>query len=207
MKILVTAFDPFGGETVNPAYEAVKLLDDNIAGASIVKLEVPTVFRKSVKKLEDALERESPDVVICIGQAGGRAEISIERVAINIDDARIKDNEGNMPEDEVIYEDGPSAYFSNLPIKQMVANIRDHDIPAVVSNTAGTFVCNHIMYSLLYLNDRKKLGIKGGFIHVPYIPKQTLEKRNTPSMSLEDIKNGINYAIEAVVKFLEEKNR
>ena len=107
----------------------------------------------------------------------------------------------------MIYKDGPSAYFSNLPIKEMVKNIKENGIPASVSNTAGTFVCNHIMYSLLYLNEKKNLGIKGGFIHVPYIPKQTLEKRNTPSMSLEDIKNGIKYAIEAVIKFSEEKNR
>lgn len=202
MKILVTAFDPFGGETVNPAYEAVRMLEDTIAGANIVKLEIPTVFRKSVKKLEEAIEKENPDVVICVGQAGGRSDIAIERIAINIDDANIKDNEGNMPEDEVIYKDGPSAYFSNLPIKEMVKNIKENGIPASISNTAGTFVCNHIMYSLLYLNDKKNLGIKGGFIHVPYIPKQTVEKKNTASMSLEDIKNGIKYAIEAVVRFL-----
>ena len=207
MKILVTAFDPFGGETVNPAYEAVRMLEDTIAGANIVKLEIPTVFRKSVKKLEEAIEKENPDVVICVGQAGGRSDIAIERIAINIDDANIKDNEGNMPEDEVIYKDGPSAYFSNLPIKEMVKNIKENGIPASISNTAGTFVCNHIMYSLLYLNDKKNLGIKGGFIHVPYIPKQTVEKKNTASMSLEDIKNGIKYAIEAVVRFLKENNR
>ncbi len=203
MKILVTAFDPFGGEAINPAYEAVKMLEDNIAGASIVKLEIPTVFRKSVQKLEEALEREKPDAVICVGQAGGRSEISVERIAINIDDARIKDNEGNMPEDEVIFQDGPSAYFSNLPIKQMVNSIREHGIPASVSDTAGTFVCNHIMYSLLYLNERKNLGIKGGFIHVPYIPKQTVDKRNTPSMNLEDIIKGIAYAIRTVVEYIE----
>lgn len=203
MKVLVTAFDPFGGETVNPAYEAVKLLEDKIAGVDIVRYEIPTVFRKSVEKLEEALQKEKPHAVICIGQAGGRSEITVERIAINIDDARIKDNEGNMPEDEVIYQDGPSAYFSNLPIKQMVSSIREHDIPASISNTAGTFVCNHIMYSLLYLNEKKNLGIKGGFIHVPYIPKQTIDKRNTPSMNLTDIIKGITYAIEAVVRSLE----
>ena len=207
MKVLVTAFDPFGGETVNPAYEAVKLLEDKIAGVDIVRYEIPTVFRKSVEKLEEALQKEKPHAVICIGQAGGRSEITVERIAINIDDARIKDNEGNMPEDEVIYQDGPSAYFSNLPIKQMVRNIKEHGIPASVSDTAGTFVCNHIMYSLLYLNEKKNLGIKGGFIHVPYIPKQTIDKRNTPSMNLEDIIKGITYAIEAVVRSLKAENR
>ncbi|MFA5523041.1 MAG: pyroglutamyl-peptidase I [Tissierellales bacterium] len=203
MKILVTAFDPFGGETVNPAYEAVKMLEDKIKGADIVKLEIPTVFGKSIEKLEEALEKERPDAVICVGQAGGRSEITVERIAINIVDARIKDNEGNMPEDEAVYQDGPAAYFSNLPIKQMVKSIRENGIPASVSNTAGTFVCNHIMYSLLFLNERKNLNIKGGFIHVPYIPKQTVDKRNTPSMSIEDIIKGITYAIEALIRSLE----
>lgn len=108
-----------------------------------------------------------------------------------------------MPEDEVIFQDGSSAYFSNLPIKQMVNSIREHGIPASVSDTAGTFVCNHIMYSLLYLNEKKNLGIKGGFIHVPYIPKQTVDKRNTPSMNLEDIIKGIEYAIRTVVEYME----
>ncbi len=120
MKILVTGFDPFGGESVNPAYEAVKRLDNNIAGAEIVKVEIPTVFRKSINKLDEAIERENPDIVICVGQAGGRFDITVERVAINISDASIEDNEGNMPIDEPIFEDGESAYFSQLPIKAMV---------------------------------------------------------------------------------------
>lgn len=204
MRILVTAFDPFGGEVINPAYEAVKMLESSISGSDIIKLQIPTVFRKSTQKLEEAIEKEKPDAVICVGQAGGRSDITVERIAINIDDSRIKDNEGNMPKDEVIYHDGPSAYFSNLPIKQMVKNIQENGIPASVSNSAGTFVCNHLMYSLLYLNEKKNLGIIGGFIHVPYIPKQVVDRSNTPSMSQENISNGITYAIETVVKYLEK---
>ncbi len=204
MKILVTGFDPFGGESVNPAYEAVKRLDDNIAGAEIVKVEIPTVFRKSINKLDEAIERESPDIVICVGQAGGRFDITVERVAINISDASIEDNEGNMPIDEPIFEDGEAAYFSQLPIKAMVQKIREGGIPASVSNTAGTYVCNHIMYGLHYLIDKKYPNIKGGFIHVPFLPEQVIDKRATPSMNLNDIVKALTLAIEAVLENKED---
>ncbi|NLV75648.1 MAG: pyroglutamyl-peptidase I [Tissierellia bacterium] len=204
MKILVTGFDPFGGESVNPAYEAVKRLDDNIAGAEIVKVEIPTVFRKSINKLDEAIERENPDIVICVGQAGGRFDITVERVAINISDASIEDNEGNMPIDEPIFEDGESAYFSQLPIKAMVQKIREGGIPASVSNTAGTYVCNHIMYGLHYLIDKKYPSVKGGFIHVPFLPEQVIDKRATPSMNLNDIVKALTLAIEAVLENKED---
>lgn len=204
MKILVTGFDPFGGESVNPAYEAVKRLDDNIAGAEIVKVEIPTVFRKSINKLDEAIERENPDIVICVGQAGGRFDITVERVAINISDASIEDNEGNMPIDEPIFEDGEAAYFSQLPIKAMVQKIREGGIPASVSNTAGTYVCNHIMYGLHYLIDKKYPNIKGGFIHVPFLPEQVIDKRATPSMNLNDIVKALTLAIEAVLENKED---
>ena len=141
MKVLITGFDPFGGESINPALEAVKMIPENIEGAQVIKLEIPTVFRKSLKKIEEKIEEINPDVVISIGQAGGRFGVTPERVAINIDDARIEDNEGNQPIDISIYEDGESAYFSNLPIKAMVKEMVDNGIPASVSNTAGTFVC------------------------------------------------------------------
>ncbi len=120
MKVLITGFDPFGGESVNPALEAVKLLPNTISGAEVIKIEIPTVFRKALDHIESAIEKHNPDIVISIGQAGGRFGVTPERVAINIDDARIKDNEGNQPIDLPIYEDGQSAYFSNLPIKAMV---------------------------------------------------------------------------------------
>lgn len=200
MKVLVTGFEPFGGEKINPSFEAVKLLPDSIDGVSIIKRQVPTVFRKSIEELKRLIEEIKPDVVLCVGQAGGRSEISIERVAINIDDANIKDNEGNQPVDEIIFEDGENAYFSNLPIKALVEKIKEAGIPASISNSAGTFVCNHIMYGLLYLIDKKYPHIKGGFIHVPYLPKQVVNKRNTPSMSLDNIKEALILAIKAIIE-------
>ena len=144
MKILVSGFDPFGGEKINPAIESVKLLPDEIKGAKIIKVEIPTVARKSLKKLEEVIEIEKPDVVLSIGQAGGRTDISVERVGINMDDFRIKDNEGNQPIDEKIAKDGPDAYLVTIPIKAMVQKMIENKIPASVSNTAGTFVCNHV---------------------------------------------------------------
>lgn len=200
MKVLITGFDPFGGEKINPAYEAVKGLKDNINGAEIVKREIPTVFKKSILKLEKEIEEEKPDIVICVGQAGGRYDITIERVAINIDDARIKDNEGNEPIDEKIFEDGENAYFASIPIKNMVQGIRDVGVPASISNSAGTFVCNHIMYGLLYLIDKKYPNIRGGFIHVPFLPEQVIDKRNTASMSIEDITKALETAIKIAIE-------
>ena len=205
MKIVVTAFEPFGGEAINPANEALQLLEEEVQGVKIVKLVVPTVFGKAINTIEAILEKEKPNVVICIGQAGGRADITVERIAINIDDAKMADNEGNMPVDKPIIKDGPAAYFSTLPIKKIVEKIKDHGIPASVSNSAGTFVCNHLMYGLLDTIDKQKLNTIGGFIHVPYIPQQTLEKINTPSMSLEDITRAIRCAIEVSIEWLRSK--
>lgn len=200
MKILVTGFDPFGGEKTNPAIEAVKRIDDNIEGAEIIKLEIPTVFHKSADVLEEKIKEVKPDVVLSVGQAGGRHGITVERVAINEDDARIKDNEGNQPIDKKIREDGESAYFASIPIKAMVEEIKKAGIPAAISNSAGTFVCNHIMYQGLYLS--KKYGnIKAGFIHVPFLTSQVLDKANTPSMNLDDIVKALNAAIRAIVKY------
>ncbi|MDO7975902.1 pyroglutamyl-peptidase I [Oceanotoga sp. DSM 15011] len=204
MKVLITGFDPFGGEKINPAYEAVKRLPDEIENSEIIKIEIPTVFKKSYQKLEENIKIHNPDIVICIGQAGGRFEITPERVAINIDDARIKDNEGNQPIDQKIFEDGDSAYFSTLPIKAMVKEIKLQNIPASISNTAGTFVCNHIMYSLLYLINKKYPNIKGGFIHVPFINEQIIDKRNTPYMNLNDIIIGLTSAVKAAIKYKDD---
>lgn len=197
MKVLITGFEPFGGDKINPSLEAVKMLQENIAGAEIVKESLPVVFGKSIQVLEELIRKENPHMVICVGQAGGRYEISIERVAINIDDARIADNEGNQPVDNKIFEDGEPAYFAKLPIKAMVEEIRGGNIPASVSNTAGTYVCNHLMYGLLYLIDKKYPNIRGGFIHVPFIPEQVIGMSNTPYMNLEDISRGLSIAIKA----------
>ncbi|MBU3087420.1 pyroglutamyl-peptidase I [Clostridium gasigenes] len=200
MRALIIGFDPFGKENINPALEAVKLLPENIAGAEIIKLEIPTVFGKSLEKIEEAIIKHSPNIVISVGQAGGRFGVTPERVAINLDDARIKDNEGNQPIDVSIFEDGENAYFSSLPIKSMVFEMSEEGIPSSVSNTAGTFVCNHVMYGILYLTNKKYPGIKSGFIHVPYIPSQVIRKPNMPSMSLEDICKGLEISIKAAVE-------
>lgn len=204
MKVLLTGFDPFGGELVNPAEEAVKMVSNNINGAEVIKITIPTVQTKSVKAIEEAVEKHNPDIVISVGQAGGRFDITPERVAINMDDFRIKDNEGNQPTDEIIKEDGQTAYFSNLPIKAMVKHMNENKIPATVSNTAGTFVCNHVMYGILYMIDKKYPNIKGGFIHIPYMTSQVIDKKNTPYMSLNEIVKGLELAIEACTLYKED---
>ncbi len=198
-KILITGFDPFGGESMNPAYEAVKLVPDTIKGVEIIKLEVPTVFGKSIEVLDAKMAEVNADVVINVGQAGNRFGITPERVAINEDDARIPDNEGNQPIDTEIVTGGKSAYFSTLPIKAMVENIKAKGIPASVSNTAGTFVCNHLMYGLLNLIEEKYPNTKGGFIHVPFATEQVLDKPTSPSLTIEQIALGLEAAIEAVI--------
>jgi pyroglutamyl-peptidase len=201
MKILITAFDPFGGEAVNPALEAVKALPDEIAGAAVVKLQVPTVFGKSVGAVELAMDRYLPDFVLMVGQAGGSAAIAVERVAINVDDARIPDNEGDAPVDKVICKEGPAAYFSQLPVKEIVRVLRENGIPAAVSNSAGTFVCNHLFYGVLHLVTTRYPNVKAGFLHVPYIPGQAADKNNAPSMALQDIVRGLTLAVGAAAEY------
>lgn len=199
MKILVTGFDPFGGESVNPAYEAVKLLPNVIGGAEIFKLEIPTVFSLSGQAVEEGIRKYQPDVVICVGQAGGRASISVEKVAINFVDARIPDNNGEQPLDEPLQADGPAAYFATLPVKAMVQHVKEAGLPCYLSFTAGTYVCNSIMYNVLYMCEKRYPGIRAGFIHVPYACGQVIDKANTtPSMPLETIAKSLEYAIEAV---------
>lgn len=200
MKILVTAFDPFGGESTNPALEAVKLLPEKIAQHEITKLEIPTVFHKSADKIAEVLTENNYDVVLAIGQAGGRYNLTPERVGINIDDARIPDNENNQPIDVPIQSDGAPAYFSNLPVKKMTQAIKDAGIPASLSNTAGTFVCNHILYQLGYLQATQYPDMQFGFIHVPFIPEQVVDKPDKPSMALSSIVTGLEAAIRAISK-------
>ncbi len=203
MKILLTAFDPFGGEEINPAEEAVRLVADRIGGADIVKLTVPTVFGKSIEIAAEAIRRENPDAVLMIGQAGGRSAITPERVAININDARIADNAGHIPTDEPIAKNGPAAYFSTLPIKKMVEAIRAEGIPANVSDSAGTFVCNQLMYGVLDLLQREYPGTVGGFMHIPFAPEQTAKQHHpAPSMSIEDVRRGIEAALRSIAETL-----
>lgn len=204
MKVLVTGFDPFGGEKLNPALEAIKSLPAETQGAEVRWLEVPTVFYKSAKILEEEIRLYQPDIVLCVGQAGGRKGLTPERVAINQDDARIPDNEGNQPIDRPIQLDGPPAYFSSLPIKAMVQAIKEEGLTASVSNTAGTFVCNHLMYQVLYLVEKEFPNIKAGFMHIPYMTEQVVDKPHTPAMDLVDIVRGIEAAIRAIIEYGEK---
>ena len=200
-KVLITGFEPFGGEKINPATEILNRLPEYISDAKIIKLIIPTVFKKASERVTDMMDIEKPDVVISIGQAGGRKAITVERVAINVDDALIEDNEGNKPIDEVIREDGENAYFTTLPIKKICQEIKLKNIEAAVSNSAGTFVCNHVMYSVLYkvMKDNNMKNVKAGFIHVPYLPEQVKNKDNMPSMELDDMVMAIKVAIKTAI--------
>lgn len=187
MRILVTGFEPFAGEHINPASEVLKRLPTSINGADISTLELPTVFHKSAEILKQYVRQLQPDAIVCVGQAGGRTSISVERIAINVDDARIADNDGNQPIDLPIQTDGDSAYFSTLPIKAIVNALQQTHIPAIVSNSAGTYVCNHLMYHALHLAKTEFPLMKAGFIHIPFLPEQVVDKPNTASMSLETL--------------------
>ena len=204
MKVLVTGFDPFGGEPINPAWEAVKAMKDTLAGAEIIKLQIPTVVGKSIEKIHQKMKELQPDLVISVGQAGGRFGVTPERVAINVTDARIPDNEGNQPIDEPIFPDGPAAYFSNLPVKAMVQAIKDAGYPSVLSNSAGTYICNHVMYGILYYIEKEFPNVLGGFIHVPYAPSQVVNKPSTPSMALADITASLEAAVAAAINSKED---
>lgn len=194
MKILMTAFDPFDGADVNPAEKAVSLVAEP-DGAELKKLTVPTVFGLSTRIVVDSINEFCPDCVICVGQAAGRRDITPERVAINVRDARIADNAGNKPVDETIEKDGDAAYFSTLPIKPIAAALKGNGIPSSVSDSAGTFVCNDLMYGVLHaVKDR---NIKAGFIHVPCIPEQTKSMpQGTSSLELETIVKGLEIALK-----------
>ena len=192
-KLLITGFEPFGGEKINPAWEAVKLLPDEIGSFVLKKIEVPTVFGKAAETVLKAADEFHPDAVICVGQAGGRAAVTPEMVAINLRFASISDNEDNQPKDEPIIPGGPNAYFSTLPVRKMAKAISDAGIPAAVSYSAGAFVCNDLIYSI----PRRFEGTKttACFIHVPFLPEQTADK---PSMALETIAKALEIAINSI---------
>jgi len=205
MKILVTGFDPFGGDAINPAYEAVKLIPAKVAGATIIKEEIPTVFGKCGEVLEKLIEKHQPDAVMCVGQAGGYSAIAVEKIAVNLAEARIPDNENQQPSDEAIVEGAPLAYFATLPVKAMVKAIKDNGIPAKVTYSAGTFVCNDIMYRLLHMTSQKFPKIRGGFVHVPFDTAQVVGRPDgTPSMPIITIAKSLEYALEAI--YLNEKD-
>ena len=206
MKILLTGFDPFGGESINPSWEVVRRIPRKIKDAEIKGIQIPTVFQKSFEVLKKEVESFNPDVVICVGQAGGRQGITPERIAINIDDARIADNEENQPIDFPIQEDGDSAFFSTLPIKAMVDKMIASGYPASVSNSAGTFVCNHIMYQILYFAAKFQPTLKAGFIHVPFLPEQVKEKNQYPSMNLEEMVQALTLSVETVIEYHDKED-
>jgi len=199
MTILITAFEPFGGEDRNPSLEAMQRLPEFIGGARIHKLALPTAFYEAPKQAIAALDAHRPEAVICLGQAGGRAGIALERVAINVDDARIPDNLGQQPVDAPIAAEGPAAYFCTLPIKNMAAAIKEAGIPASISNSAGTYVCNHLTYALLHHAATTGLTTRIGFIHVPFMASQA-EGRTppVPFLSLDSIVAGITAAVAAL---------
>lgn len=198
--VLITGFEPFGGEQINPSWEVVSRLDNAIiCGCRVVARQLPCVFGESLSVLNAAIDALSPALVLAVGQAGGRSDITVERVAINVDDARIADNKGQQPVDMPIVIDGPAACFSTLPIKAMVSAMREAGVPASVSQTAGTFVCNHVMYGLLH----KLSGlseVKGGFIHIPYLPQQAAAHPGAPSMAAETVRQALEIAIETALQ-------
>jgi pyroglutamyl-peptidase len=199
MKIvLLTGFEPFAGEAINPSAEIARQLHGvEIAGHRVVGALLPCVFGAASLELKKQIRATKPALVVCVGQAGGRTEITPERVAINIDDARIPDNAGRQPIDRSIVRGGPAAYWSTLPIKAIVAELRKREIPAAVSQTAGTFVCNHVFYGLMHALRRQK-GVRGGFIHVPFLPEQA--KAGQPSLPLGTMTNAIAGAVEVAIR-------
>ena len=192
-KLLITGFDPFGGESINPAWEAVRLLPDVIRDFELVKLEIPTVFGAAAQVVIDKAEEIHPDAIISVGQAGGRAAVTPEMVGINLRYASIPDNMGALPCDIPIAEGGPAAYFSTLPVRAMAKAICDAGLPGTVSYSAGSFVCNDVLYSLLHHFD--ETAVRAGFIHVPFLPEQTKDK---PSLPLEQTAAALRAAIEAI---------
>ena len=200
MKILLTGFQPFGGETINPAYEILKSLPDSIAGHEIVKREIPVSYKQSIDAIKALLETEEPDIVISLGQAGGAFGLRVEKVGLNLRDANAPDNDGHTANDEVIFEDGDTAYYSTLPVKAMVKKITECSVPAAVSYSAGAYVCNNVLYALLYLGEKRYKNMRCGFIHVPYFPEQIIGKRSTFYMTPEEMKKGLEAAVLAVVE-------
>ena len=195
MRVLITGFDPFGGERVNASLEAVRRLPARIGALEIATAELPTSYSRSLPELEAAIARAKPEIVLCVGQAGDRSALCVERVAVNIQDARTPDNDGAQPVDTPVVAGGPAAYLATLPVRAAVAALRAEELPAELSMSAGTFVCNHVFYGLMRLAAARKLPFRGGFLHVPCLPGQAAP--GAPSMPLEDIVRGIVLVLEA----------
>ncbi|MEO8809748.1 MAG: pyroglutamyl-peptidase I [Rhodanobacter sp.] len=194
-RILLTGFDPFGGDTINPSWEAVRALHGRrVGGHLIVARQLPTEFGASLRLLKLAMREQQPALVLGVGQAGGRSQLSLERVAINLQDARIPDNAGAQPIDEPVITDAPAAYFSTLPLKAMLAALHDADVPAEISHSAGTYVCNHIAYAMLHLAATRR-GVRAGFMHIPYFPAHASRLRCAASMAQADVERALLIAL------------
>ena len=201
MKILITGFEPFAGERVNSSYEAVRLLPDQMEGVELKKICLPVSFETAGTVLESAMEAFQPGIVICVGQAGGLDAISVERVAINLQDASIPDNCGFQPQDRPVIPGGPDAYFSLLPVRKIVTDLQADQIPARISNSAGTFVCNTVMYTLIHRIQSGPRPMTGGFIHVPYLSEQAQQKEaGTPGMELTQVVRGLTIAVRSTLR-------
>lgn len=199
--IMITGFDPFGNEDINPSGEVARRLDSqSVQGWQIKGFVLPTVFETCVKMVVERVDHVSPRAILCIGQAGGRAAMSFERVAINVDDARIPDNNGNQPLDSPIQKKGPAAYFTTLPNKSIIERLGKEGIPAEISNTAGTYVCNHLIYGLLHHIHEKGLHLPAGFVHIPAIPAQVTERPHIPSMDLATVMRGVLGAVDEIIQ-------
>ncbi|MFI4970389.1 MAG: pyroglutamyl-peptidase I [Lysobacterales bacterium] len=198
--ILLTGFEPFGGERVNPSQEIVRALDGGtIAGHRVVGAILPVAFAATLPMLEDLLARHRPHLALALGQAGGRSELSLERVAINLIDARIADNQGSQPIDEAVVADAPGAYFSSLPLKAIEAHLRALGIPVAPSLSAGSFVCNHAFFALAHLIATRHPHARGGFMHVPWLPEQAAHHPGQPSMALDTMIAGVRAALECAL--------
>lgn len=199
-QVLVTGFTPFDNEPINAAWEVVKELDGYRSDTAHVSVrQIPTVFGKSIASLHQAMEALQPDIVICVGQAGGRSAVSVERIGVNLSDARIPDNDGASPVEEPIVAGGPDGYYSTLPVREIVKTIQAAGIPAEESWTAGTYVCNHILYGLmskLGTSPWKEKSTIGGFIHIPFLPEQSVRHKNAPSLGAELVREAIVLAIQ-----------
>jgi pyroglutamyl-peptidase len=200
--VLLTGFDAFGGDAMNPSWLAVERLHGDIIDSHrIQSLQLPTAFARAPRLLRAAIREHRPVLVVCVGQAGGRSAISLERVAINLVDARIADNDGAQPIDMPIVPGGPAAYFSTLPIKAMRAELEAAGIPAEISQTAGTFVCNQVFYALMRALARTPAPRpRGGFVHIPFLPEQADAYPGAPSLPLETVVAGLRSAIATALR-------
>jgi len=204
MKALITGFEPFGGDRVNPTFEALKRLPQRLGGIDIATRSLPVAFGRALPALRDAIAAATPDVVLCSGLAVGRAVLSLERIAINVDDARIPDNDGDQPIDRPVISGGPAGYFATLPIKAAAAALREAGLPAAVSNSAGTFLCNHVFYGLMHEAALNGNRFRGGFLHVPYLPSQAARESGAPSMALEQIVEGIEIVLSVAATRIDD---